>query len=111
MYSGGYEQTVALLKKSGGRLPDVLLFTDDHLAQGGLLALMERGVRVPEDVKIVTHANRGLGPFWVKPLTRLEMDPVAQGAAVAQAVLGYFKTRNLPSGLVLGSEWKPGRTF
>ena len=111
MYSGGYEQTVALLKKSGGRLPDVLLFTDDHLAQGGLLALMERGIRVPEDVKVVTHANRGLGPFWVKPLTRLEMDPVAQGAAVAQAVLGYFKTRNLPSGLVLGSEWKPGRTF
>ena len=58
-----------------------------------------------------THANRGLGPFWVKPLTRLEMDPVAQGAAVAQAVLEYFKTRHLPSGLVLGSEWKPGRTF
>ena len=111
MYSGGYEQTVALLKKSGGRLPDVLLFTDDHLAQGGLLALMERGVRVPEDVKVVTHANRGLGPFWVKPLTRLEMDPVAQGAAVAQTVLEYFKTRHLPSGLVLGSEWKPGRTF
>lgn len=111
MYSGGYEQTVALLKKSGGRLPDVLLFTDDHLAQGGLLALMERGIRVPEDVKVVTHANRGLGPFWVKPLTRLEMDPVAQGAAVAQTVLEYFKTRHLPSGLVLGSEWKPGRTF
>lgn len=111
MYSGGYAQTVALLKKAGGRLPDVLLFTDDHLAQGGLLALMERGIRVPEDVKIVTHANRGLGPFWVKPLTRLEMDPVAQGAAVAQAVLGYFKTRHLSSGLVLGSEWKPGRTF
>lgn len=111
MYSGGYEQTVALLKKAGGRLPDVLLFTDDHLAQGGLLALMERGVRVPEDVKVVTHANRGLGPFWVKPLTRLEMDPVAQGAAVARAVLEYFKTRHLPSGLVLGSEWKPGRTF
>lgn len=40
MYSGGYAQTVALLKKAGGRLPDVLLFTDDHLAQGGLLALM-----------------------------------------------------------------------
>ena len=111
MYSGGYAQTVALLKKAGGRLPDVLLFTDDHLAQGGLLALMERGVRVPEDVKVVTHANRGLGPFWVKPLTRLEMDPVAQGAAVAQAVLEYFKTRHLPSGLVLGSEWKLGRTF
>lgn len=111
MYSGGYEQTVALLKKVGGRLPDVILFTDDHLAQGGLLALMERGIRIPEDVKVVTHANRGLGPFWVKPLTRLEMDPIAQGTAIAKAVLEYFTTAQLPSGLVLGSEWRLGRTF
>ena len=111
MYRGGYEQTVALLKKAGGRLPDVLLFTDDHLAQGGLLALMECGVRVPEDVRVVTHANRGSGPFWLKPLTRLEMDPVAQGASVAKAVLAFLKTRRLPSGLVLGSDWKRGQTF
>lgn len=111
MYSGGYDQMAALLKKPGDRLPDVFLFTDDHLAQGGLLALMERGIRVPEDVKVVTHANRGLGPFWLKPLTRLEMDPVAQGAAVAKAVLDYFKTQHLPEGLVLGSEWKQGKTF
>ena len=111
MYRGGYEQMVVLLKKIGTRLPDVFLFTDDHLAQGGLLALMERGIRVPEDVKVVTHANRGLGPFWIKPLTRLEMDPVAQGTDVVRAVLAYLKTRCLPSGLVLGSEWKLGQTF
>ena len=72
---------------------------------------MERGILVPEDVKVVTHANRGLGPFWLKPLTRLEMDPVAQGAAVAKAVLDYFKTQHLAEGLVLGSEWKLGKTF
>lgn len=111
MYRGGYEQMVALLKKARGRLPDVLLFTDDHLAQGGLLALMERGVHVPEDVRVVTHANRGFGPFWIKPLTRLEMDPVAQGNAVARAVLAYLKTRHLPAVQVLGSVWKPGQTF
>ena len=111
MYDGGYKQTVALLKKCGKNLPGVILYTDDHIAQGGLLALMERGVRIPEDVKVVTHANRGFGPFWVKPLTRLEMDPVSQGADIARAVLSYFKTGGLPSGLVLGSDWKAGKTF
>lgn len=111
MYSGGHEYMCTYLKKSGGKLPDVFLFTDDHLAHGGLLALMERGIKVPEDVKVVTHANRGLGPFWVKPLTRLEMDPVAQGAVVAKAVLDYFRTRALPSDIVLGSDWKVGETF
>lgn len=108
---GGHEYMCTYLKKSGGKLPDVFLFTDDHLAHGGLLALMERGIKVPEDVKVVTHANRGLGPFWVKPLTRLEMDPVAQGAVVAKAVLDYFRTRALPSDIVLGSDWKVGETF
>ena len=111
MYEGGYKQTIALLRKCRRMLPDVILFTDDHIAQGGLLALMEYGVRIPEDVKVVTHANRGFGPFWMKPLTRFEMDPVSQGADIASAVLGYFKTGGLPSGLVLGSEWKTGSTF
>ena len=111
MYSGGYELMSRHLKKENGRLPDVFLFTDDHLAQGGLLALMECNIRIPGDVKVVTHANRGLGPFWIKPLTRLEMNPVAQGAAVAKVVLDYFKSRRLPPDIVLGSEWKPGKTF
>jgi len=99
------------LNKMQDKLPDVFLFTDDHLAQGGVLALMERGIRIPEDVKVVTHANRGLGPYWVKPFSRLEMDPIAQGAVVAKAVLDYFKTQLFQPDIVLGSEWKPGKTF
>ena len=111
MYSGGYDAAKGLLQDPSFRLPDVFLFTDDHLASGGLLALMERGIRVPEDVRVVTHANRGSGPFWLKPMTRLEMDPVAQGKVIAAAVLDYFRTGRMASGIVLGSEWKVGRTF
>ena len=111
MYSGAFAAMKELLGRANGRLPDVFLFTDDHLAHGGLLALSARGVRIPEDVGVVTHANRGLGPFWIKPLTRLEMDPVAQGRDLATAVLEYLRTGNLPQDLVLGSVWKPGETF
>lgn len=111
MCSGACEAMRDLLKGPDFRMPDVFLFTDDHLASGGLLALMERGIRVPEDVRVVTHANRGSGPFWLKPMTRLEMDPVAQGNDVAAAVLDYFRTGRMASGIVLGSEWKAGKTF
>ncbi len=111
MYSRAYSAMTALLRRLVGRLPDVLLFTDDHLAQGAVLALMEHGVRVPEDVRVVTHSNRGLGPFWTKPFTRLEMDPVAHGAKIADAILAYLRTRRLPAGIVLGSEWTSGETF
>ena len=44
-------------------------------------------------------------------MTRLEMGPVAQGNDVAAAVLDYFRAGRMASGIVLGSEWKAGKTF
>ena len=93
------------------RLPDLFLFTDDCVAQGALTALAVAGVRIPEDVKVVTHANKGLGPVWEKPLSRLEMDAAAHAAAVSRAVADYLKTGVHPPELDLGSVYKPGATF
>ena len=94
-----------------GKAPDVILFTDDHLAQGGLLALMAHGIRIPEDVRVVSLANKGLGPVWVEPVTRLEMDAFAHGAEIAKAVIAFLGGRPFPQGMVLGSAWKRGKTF
>ena len=98
-------------RTSRDALPDVFLFTDDYVAQGALLALALAGVRVPEDVAVVTQSNKGLGPVWAKPLTRLEMDPVAHGREVARVVVGHLKSGAFPPSLVLGSVWKNGATF
>ncbi len=68
-------------------LPDLLWFTDDFLARGALLAMTVRGLRIPEDVQVISWANKGLGPVFPKPLTRVEMDPKAHGAIVAQCIL------------------------
>lgn len=93
------------------RLPDLFLFTDDCVAQGALTALAVAGVRIPDDVKVVTHANKGLGPVWEKPLSRLEMDAAAHADAVAHAVADYLKTGVYPPSLDLGSVYKHGATF
>jgi DNA-binding transcriptional regulator YhcF (GntR family) len=92
-------------------LPDLFFFTDDYLAQGALIALAVAGVRIPEDVAVVTHANRGLGPVWVKPLSRLEMDPLAHVRVISNVVSEYLKTGVFPSGIALGSVWCKGTTF
>ena len=92
-------------------LPGLFLFTDDYVAQGALLALALAGIRIPEDVAVVTHANKGLGPVWAKPLSRMEMDPSAHARAVASAVIGYLKSGEPPPDLDLGSVWKRGKTF
>ena len=92
-------------------LPDLFLFTDDYLTQGALIALSVASVRIPEDVAVVTHANKGLGPVWDKPLSRLEMDAASHADAVSRAVADYLKTGVHPPELDLGSVYKPGATF
>ena len=91
-------------------LPDLFIFTDDYLAQGALTALAVAGVRIPEDVAVVTHANKGLGPVWDKPLSRLEMDAASHADAVSRAVADYLKTGVHPPELDLGSVYRPGAT-
>jgi len=100
-----------ILRYHRSALPDIFLFVDDFVSQGALFALQASGVRIPEDVKIVMLANRGCGLTWPVPLTRLEMDPVEHGRAMANAITSYLETGRIPSGISLGSAWKQGETF
>ena len=69
------------------RLPDVIYFSDDYLGRGGLMALASAGKRIPEDVQVVTCANRGNRVAFPKPLTRMEADPAEIGETLAKLVL------------------------
>jgi DNA-binding LacI/PurR family transcriptional regulator len=60
-----------------GEKPDGILFLDDTMAHGGLIALMQAGVKLDQDIKVasLTHAGASLlRPFWPS-LIRLEIDP------------------------------------
>jgi DNA-binding LacI/PurR family transcriptional regulator len=55
--------------------PDGIIFNDDFYALGGTRALVELGVRVPEEVMVVTHMNKGyLLPYPV-PVLGVEVNP------------------------------------
>jgi DNA-binding LacI/PurR family transcriptional regulator len=73
------------------RLPDLIWFSDDFVAQGALMAMTVRGMRIPEDVQVITWANRGSGPVFMKPFTRVEMDPIRDGEALAACVLAQLE--------------------
>ncbi len=68
----------------GGGLPDALVFYDDYIAAGALLSLARHGVKVPEDVKVLTFSNKGLGPVFFKPLTRFASDHAANAAKIGR---------------------------
>lgn len=98
---------------AGGRgwLPDVLFLSDDVLANGVLMALLANGVRIPEDVRVVTWAHRGNGPVFVKSLTRMEMDSEAHGGIVADCAISYLRGRGFPEGIELRPTYIKGESF
>lgn len=81
----------------GGPLPDLLFFVDDYLTMGALPVLLERGVRIPEDVRVVTFANRGFGPVFTRSFSRIEVDMRKRGIAIAESLVEWFRTGVFPS--------------
>lgn len=82
------------LKSRRPALPDLFFFLDDYVAKGALMALASSGVRIPEDVKVLTLANRGNGPVYVKDLARIELDPFARGDAIADFAIACLEGRS-----------------
>ena len=73
-------------------MPDLIFFSDDYIARGALPVLMEQGVKVPSDVRIVTLSNRGFPPAFTHPLDTIEFDPSVAGRTLAQRVFDYLRT-------------------
>ena len=99
MVRGAMESFQRRLAAKGRKwLPELFYFTDDHVASGALMAMLEAGIRVPGDVRVVTMANWGLGPVFPVALTRLEMNPYTHGDALARMALAFL-TRKAPQGV------------
>jgi len=106
----GMEAVLRHFARGKKHRPDLYLLTDDFFAQGVLTAFLSVGVRVPDDVFVVTMSNKGLGPVFPKTLTRFEMDGAAHGAMTADYVLARMK--GLPvQPLVLAADYISGETF
>ena len=94
----------------GRPLPDLFLFTDDFVAAGALTAAFASGIRIPEDVQVATVTNRGAGPVFTRSLARLEMDPLADAARVADASLLFLGGKPFPS-ICLSPSYVHGETM
>ena len=89
----GHKAVARFLASNCKHLPNVILFDDDYLAAGGVVALLQAGIRIPEDVTVVTHANKGDEMLVGIPHGRIENDPVALGDRVAKYVLAVLDGR------------------
>ena len=85
----------AVVGRLGGKrdLPDLLLFSDDYVAFGGLVGLATCGIRVPDEMRVLTLANVGFEPVFPVPLAQIRIDPRANGAAIAAKALARMEGR------------------
>ena len=63
--------------------PDGLLIADDMLFDDAAAAMLSLGVRVPEDLLVITHANRGARGRYPVPAIRYEVDVDATAHCMA----------------------------
>jgi len=97
---------------SGGmKLPDLFVFVDEYRAMGGALALYEAGVRIPEDVKIVSVANVGNGPVLRSGVARIEFDPFKHGDGMGDAIVKYLSSGKPPDDAEYLPRYIPDATF
>jgi DNA-binding transcriptional regulator YhcF (GntR family) len=79
-------QVGASLVAEGIKKHDGMLITDDVIGRGVLMSLLARGVRVPEDLKVCTHARRrdSYPDIFSIPVARMETDEMEYTSAAHQ---------------------------
>ncbi len=102
-----YQKMKALLAE--GR-ETVYFFPDDFIALGALHAISLLGEEKAAAVRFATWSNKGFAPLYFHEPARLEMDPLAHGQAVADAVVAYLQNGVLPT-VEIGSVFIPGETL
>lgn len=70
---GIYEDVKRLLSRK--KLPKALFFLDDVVCQMACQVILELGLKVPDDVAIITHSNVGRTFNFPVSLTRLDFSP------------------------------------
>lgn len=106
-----YDAVLTRLSGECAPRPDLICFTDDYIARGGLWALERLGLRAPEDVKVVSLCNYGHAPFYPRPLTRFEHNHFDYAAKTARAILRYLRTGKPPGTVFCDIRYARGETF
>ena len=76
--------------------PDGLVVTDDILMQDAALAVIETGVRVPQQLVIASHGNKGSEMRFPFPVHWLQIDPVEYAQAMGEMLLKLLRGGRLP---------------
>ena len=82
---GGYEAAKQLIES--GQRPDGIFCYNDPIALGVMRAILDAGLRIPEDIAVVGCGNLLYSDFLRVPLTSIDQDSAAIGRHAAELAL------------------------
>jgi LacI family transcriptional regulator len=89
--SAGFNATKKLLALKPR--PDGIFCFSDAIAIGSMKAILESGLRIPEDIALVGCSNVHYGSFLLVPLTSVDQQSVAIGQRAARLALSLLDAK------------------
>lgn len=86
----------ALAERAPADRPDAVFCSNDHLAMGLVRALLDGGVRVPEDIAVVGFDDTSLASVAAVPLTTVRQPALAMGARAAKLLIAHIRDHRAP---------------
>lgn len=77
-------------------IPDAVFCYNDPVAMGAIQAILERGLRVPEDIAVVGCGNVHDSAFLRVPLTSIDQDSAGIGERAAKLALSVVEGKSAP---------------
>lgn len=87
---GGYKATKMLLMQ-GGELPTAIFYGNDEMAIGGMKALKEGGVSVPDDISVIGFDDIQLAEYIQPPLTTIRQPMYESGSLAGHLLFQMLK--------------------
>jgi DNA-binding LacI/PurR family transcriptional regulator len=89
----GYEAMKKLLDKP--ERPDGVFAANDQMAIGAIKAIFERGLRIPDDIKVVGFDNTFVASIVAPALTTIGVPKYRMGTVVADLLIGGIRREAL----------------
>ena len=98
-YEGGVQAIETLLATgdSDGELPGALFIANDAMAIAALKSLQQAGVRVPQDMAIVTIGDPPMAAYTIPALTTFSLPTHEAGRVAAHILLDWLASGELPA--------------
>jgi LacI family transcriptional regulator/LacI family purine nucleotide synthesis repressor len=89
---GAYETTLKLLERED--IPTCILYPDDYASYGGIRAINEKGLKVPEDISIIGYDGIRVARHIRPRLTTYRQNTDEMGTQAARNLIDLIERPN-----------------